>query len=41
MIVYYEGIYGAVDVEVLFYLMDMTPKELYRMKIKRFQRELE
>lgn len=41
MIVYYEGIYGIVDVEELFYLMDMTPKELYRMKIKRFQRELE
>jgi hypothetical protein len=41
MIVYYEGIYGIVDVEELFYLMDMTPRELYRMKIKRFQRELE
>jgi hypothetical protein len=41
MIVYYEGIYGIVDVEELFYLMDMTPKELYRMKIKKFQRELE
>jgi len=41
MIVYYEGIYGIVDVEELFYLMDMTPKELYRMKVKRFQRELE
>jgi hypothetical protein len=40
MIVYYEGIYGIVDVEELFYLMDMTPKELYRMKIKKFQREL-
>lgn len=25
MIVYYEGIYGIVDVEELFYLMDMTP----------------
>jgi hypothetical protein len=41
MIVYYEGIYGIVDVEELFYLIDMTPKELYRLKIKRFQRELE
>jgi hypothetical protein len=41
MIVYYEGIYGIVDVEELFYLMDMTPKELYRMEIKKFQRELE
>jgi len=41
MIVYYEGIYGIVDVEELFYLMDMTPKELYRLKIKRFQREIE
>jgi hypothetical protein len=41
MIVYYEGIYGIVDVEELFYLMDMTPKELYRLKIKRFRREIE
>jgi hypothetical protein len=41
MIVYYEGIYGIVDVEELFYLLDMTPQELYRLKIKRFQRELE
>ncbi len=41
MIVYYEGIYGIVDVEELFYLMDMTPKELYRMKIQKFRRELE
>lgn len=41
MIVYYEDIYGIVDVEELFYLMDMTPKELYRLKIKRFQREIE
>ncbi len=41
MIVYYEGIYGIVDVEELFYLIDMTPQELYRLKIKRFQRELE
>jgi hypothetical protein len=41
MIVYYEGIYGIVDVEELFYLMDMTPKELYRLKIKQFQREIE
>lgn len=30
-----------VDVEELFYLLDMTPQELYRLKIKRFQRELE
>jgi hypothetical protein len=41
MIVYYEGIYGIVDVEKLFYRMDMTPKELYRLKVKRFQREIE
>jgi hypothetical protein len=41
MIVYYEGIYGIVDVEELFYLIDMTPKELYRLKIHRFQREIE
>ncbi|MBM4332355.1 MAG: hypothetical protein FJ117_14265 [Deltaproteobacteria bacterium] len=41
MIVYYEGIYGIVDVEELFYPMDMTPKELYRLKINRFQREIE
>ena len=33
-IVYYEGIYGIVDVEELFYLMDLTFKELYRLKIK-------
>jgi len=41
MIVYYEGIYGIIDVEELFYLMDMTPKELYRLKIKQLQREIE
>ena len=41
MIVYYEGIYGIVDVEELFYLMDMTPKELYRLKIDQLQREIE
>jgi len=41
MIVYYEGIYGVVDVEELFYLMDMTPKELYRLKIKQLQGEIE
>ena len=41
MIVYYEGIYGIVDVEELFYVMDMTPKELYRLKIKQLQREIE
>jgi len=41
MIVYYEGIYGIVDVEELFYLMDMTPKELYRLKIKQLQEEIE
>jgi hypothetical protein len=40
MIVYYEGIYGIVDVEELFYVMDMTPKELYRLKIKQLQREI-
>ncbi len=36
MFVYYEGIDGIVDVEELFYLLDMTPQELYRLKIKRF-----
>jgi hypothetical protein len=41
MIIYYEGIYGIVDVEELFYLMDMTPKELYRLKIKQLQGEIE
>jgi hypothetical protein len=41
MIVYYEGIYGIVDVEELFHLMDMTPKELYRLKIRQLQRETE
>ena len=41
MIVYYEGIYGIVDVEELFYLIDMTPKELYRLKINQLQREIE
>ncbi len=41
MIVYYEGIYGIVDVEELFYLMNMTPKELYRLKTKQLQREIE
>jgi hypothetical protein len=41
MIVYYEGIYGIVDIEELFYLMDMTPRELYRLKIKQLQREIE
>jgi len=41
MIVYYEGIYGMVDVEELFYLIDMTHLELYRLKIKRFRREIE
>lgn len=41
MIVYYEGIYGIVDVEELFYLMDMIPKELYWLKINQLQREIE
>ena len=41
MIVYYEGIYGIVDVEELFYLIDMTPKELYRLKINQLQKEIE
>jgi hypothetical protein len=41
MIVYYEGIYGIVDVEELFYLVDMTPKELYRLKINQLQREIQ
>jgi hypothetical protein len=38
MIIYYEGIYGIVDAEELLYLMDMTPRELYRMKVKNFRR---
>ena len=41
MIVFYEGIYGIADVKERIYLIDMTPRELYRMKIKRFQREPE
>jgi hypothetical protein len=41
MIVYYEGIYGIVDVEELFYLMDMTPKELFRLKVEQLQKEIE
>ena len=41
MIVYYEGIYGIVDFEELFYLIDMTPKELYRLKINQLQKEIE
>jgi hypothetical protein len=41
MIVYYEGIYGIVDVEELFYLIDMTPKELYRLKVNQLQKEIE
>jgi len=41
IIVYYEGIYGIVDVEELFYLMDMTPKELFRLKIEQLQSEIE
>jgi hypothetical protein len=41
MIVYYEGIYGIVDVEELFYLIDMTPKGLYGLKVKQFQEEIE
>jgi hypothetical protein len=41
MIVYYERIYGIVDVEELFYLIDMTPKELYRLKVKQLQKEIE
>jgi len=41
MIVYYEGIYGIVDVEELFYHMGMTAKELYWLKIKQLQREIE
>jgi len=40
-IVYYEGIYGIVEVEELVYLIDMTPKGLNRLKVKRFQREIE
>jgi hypothetical protein len=40
MIVYYEGIYGIVDVEELFYLIDMTPKELFRLKVEQLQREI-
>ncbi|MGQ9636621.1 MAG: hypothetical protein ACUVT6_02385, partial [Thermodesulfobacteriota bacterium] len=38
---YYEGIYGIVDVEELFYLIDMTLKELYRLKVKQLQEEIE
>jgi len=41
MIVYYEGIYGIVDVEELFYLVDMTPKELFRLKINQLQKEIQ
>ncbi len=41
MIVYYEGIYGIVDIEELFYLIDMTPKELFRLKIDQLQKEIE
>jgi hypothetical protein len=41
MIVYYEWIYGIVDVEELFYLIDMTPKELYRLKANQLQEEIE
>ena len=41
MIVYYERIYGIVDVEELFYLTDMTPKELYRLKINQLRKEIE
>jgi hypothetical protein len=40
MIVYYEGIYGIVDVEELFYLIDMTPKELFRLKVEQLQKEI-
>ena len=32
---------GGGGAEELFYLMDMTPKEIYRLKIKRFRREIE
>ncbi|MBI3600361.1 MAG: transposase [Nitrospinae bacterium] len=41
MIVYYDGIYGIVDVEELFYIMGMTPKELFRLKPERFKSEIE
>jgi hypothetical protein len=40
MIIYYEGIYGIVDVEELFYLIDMTPKELFRLKVEQLQKEI-
>ena len=40
MIVYDECIYGIVDVEELFYLIDMTPKVQYRLNIKQLQREI-
>jgi len=41
MIVYYEGIFGIIDVEELFYLMDMTLKEVYQLEIKQLQVEIE
>ena len=41
MIIYYEGKYGIVDAEELFYLIDMTPKELDRLNIKQLQSEIE
>lgn len=40
MIVYYDGIYGIVDVEELFYIMGMTPKELFRLKPERFKTDM-
>lgn len=40
MIVYYDDIYGIVDVEELFYIMGMTPKELFRLKPERFKSEM-
>jgi len=41
MIVYYDGIYGIVDVEELFYIMGMTPKELFRLKPEKFESDIE
>ena len=41
MIVDYGGIFGIVDIEELFYLIGMTPEELYRLKVKQLQEEIE
>jgi hypothetical protein len=41
IVYYYEDIYGIVDVEELFYLIDVTPEDLYRLNIKQLQRKIE